>query len=102
MQKRRVVGSRPPPARSARDGRLVQTRAKVGRPAHMSYKYVPSLMMLYINVGIDRAPCSIVRPKARPAIALRPSGRHEYDAQTRSTGRLSPAGWRPGSSHLFG
>jgi hypothetical protein len=39
--------------------------------------------MVYINVAIKPAPCSSVASAAPGALALRQSGRPEYDAQTR-------------------
>jgi hypothetical protein len=39
-------------------------------------------MMLYINVVIERPPRGQVRRDACAVLALRPSGPHEYDAQT--------------------
>jgi hypothetical protein len=38
--------------------------------------------MVYINVAMEPARCGRARRDARAALALRPSGPHEYDAQT--------------------
>ena len=38
--------------------------------------------MVYINVAIDPIRRGQILGNARPVLALRPSGPHEYDAQT--------------------
>lgn len=56
--------------------------AKIAGLLTSSYKYVLIDKMVYINVAIEPARHGRVRRDACAALALRPSGPHEYDAQT--------------------
>lgn len=56
--------------------------AKIAGLCTSSYKYVRIDKMVYINVAIEAARHGHVRRDACAALALRPSGPHEYDAQT--------------------
>ena len=56
--------------------------AKIAGLPTSSYKYVWTDKMVYINVAIEFARYGRVPRDACAALVLRPSGPHEYDAQT--------------------